>query len=96
MKLMEGIDWGANQIDLRLLTPPTVHMRPIQIHHKDDGATNDGPSFCIVMASGMDNGAPFPPFAYGQFTLKTINEALADIGYEIKRKEKVAPVESTE
>jgi hypothetical protein len=78
---MIGIDWGDNQI--RLLRPSgmeVVQARPVAIHHKSDGAADDGPSFAIVLDT--ERGC----LVFGEVTLKMLNKALGDINYEIRRK----------
>ncbi len=79
---MKGIDVGRGQIDLRHIGFYAHEMRPTEIHHKADGAEEGKPSFAIVMVNKAQDVAFF-----GQVSLKMFNKALADIGYEIKRKE---------
>ena len=79
MKRMKGIDHGKGQIDLKHhLTP--ARFLPTELHHKVDGSIEDAPSFAIVMEHGGI-------VVFGEVSLKMFNEALADIGYEIRRKD---------
>ncbi len=79
---MIGLDWGTEKIDLRHLENPII-ARPTEIHHKADGGKSDDPSFTIIMRA---DAAGFPPREiYGEVTLRMLNEALGEIGYEIRR-----------
>ena len=73
-------DVGKGPIDVRYLGS-TAQYRPTKIIHKADGAVDNGPSFCIV----MEHLVRMP--VVGQVSLKMLNEALADIGYEIVKKQ---------
>jgi hypothetical protein len=57
-------------------------LRPIQIHLKQDGAIDDDgkdvPSLAILMI-GNDGKT----VAFGQISVKMMNEGLADIGYKL-------------
>lgn len=70
---------GIGPIDLTHLGT-SVEMRPTELHYKVDGDTENNPSFCIV----MDMPGPFAvPHVYAQFSLNTIQKALAELGYTL-------------
>lgn len=78
-KAFKAFDHGTGRIDL------TKHeglkmMRPVEIHHKQDGSVKDEPSFAIVMTS------PFSSPVVGEISLEMLNDGLNEIGYEIIRK----------
>jgi hypothetical protein len=56
-----------------------AEMRPIEIHLKENATYDDKPGFTIVMADRYGR------VGYGQVSLKMLNEALKDIGYEMKK-----------
>ncbi len=72
---------GIGAIDLRHLPSDAVHMRPTELHLKEDGAKNNTPSFCIVMED-----KPHDLCAYGQISLNMLTEALDELGYKIIKK----------
>ena len=78
-KAFIGISHGTGPIIIK--HEFVTHMRPIEIHLKEDGTLDDKPSVCIIMSTMI---ADFPVVA-GQLSLKMWNEALKDIGYEIKK-----------
>lgn len=79
-KAFKGINHGKEQMDLRHLGK-ALELRPIEIHHKENGSTKGEPSFVIVMI-----GTKYiPGTVYGQITLDMFNEGLADIGYKIEK-----------
>lgn len=74
---MTAKDWGEGKIDLRHHRP--LHkLRLIELHHKSDGAKDDGPSFVIVMQN-------YVMTVCGEVTLATLNDTLGQIGYEIRK-----------
>lgn len=80
-KAFKAFNHGKDKIDLRH-HKGIIEMKPVEIHHKEDGSIKDEPSFCIVMTH------PFSPTVGGEISLEMLNDALADIGYEVIRKEK--------
>jgi hypothetical protein len=81
-KEFRGINHGKGQIDLQHLGVNQVQLRPTEIHLKENGDLDDNPSVAIVLSE------PSIKFAVvGQLSLKMWNEGLADIGYEIRKKE---------
>ena len=56
-----------------------TQLKPVEIHLKEDGDLNNEPSFAIIMVRPTNNGA------FGQISLKMLNEGLADIGYKIEK-----------
>lgn len=76
-KDFRGFDHGSKHIEL-VLNDFARECRPIEIHHKSDGAADDTPLFCIVMVDGFNR------HFYGQISLKMLNEGLEEIGYKIK------------
>lgn len=75
-KEFQAFDHGTGIIDLyhhnRL-----IQMKPVEIHHKADGAKDGGPSFAIIMTS------PVMDPVVGQISVKMLNEGLEEIGYKI-------------
>jgi hypothetical protein len=75
------IDHKTEKIDLTHLQS-VIPMLPIEIHHKENGDIDNNPSFAVVMSS------PNFPILFnvvGEISLKMLNEALNQIGYEIKK-----------
>ncbi len=80
-----GINHGKKQMrfasDDKIVYAP-VDLRPIEIHLKEDGAIDDGPSFCMVL-SDMGRIKDYERRMLAQISLKMFNEGLTDIGYQI-------------
>jgi len=95
-KPFKAFDWGTGQVDL---TPHQknprnylVELRPTEIHLKTNATLSNGPGFTIIMAIPDDvlptlDPNQKVPVAYGQISLEMLNSALADIGYEVVKKE---------
>jgi hypothetical protein len=78
-----GIDHGNAKMDLSSLSEKKVvaEMRPVQLHHKRDGALGDKPSFAIVFVyPAMDM------VVYGQVSLAMMTKALDECGYKLTKK----------
>jgi hypothetical protein len=72
-----GINWGTKDIDFRN-KPTSMEMMPIEVHLKEDGTKDNGPSLCIVMSlKALDLQT------YGQISVEMFNEGLKDIGYKL-------------
>lgn len=67
-------DWGNDQI---IVISPIVEMRPVELHHRANGATDEQPSFAFVFQ------APNRTPVLGQITLRELSEALGELGYTI-------------
>ena len=79
---LKGINHGTKEINLsKHSSDNPSEYRPIEIHLKENGAIGDKPSLCIVLENPFENIG----IVYGQFSVKTFNEGLAEIGYEIKK-----------
>lgn len=70
-------DHGTGKIDLTG-RGIVVQMRPIELHYKQDGTLDNKPSFAVVM-----EGSDQEPLVVGQFSLATLQEALAELGYTL-------------
>jgi hypothetical protein len=80
MKDIKTKNWGKEQIDLRHLGFVS-EVRPIEIYLKEDGSKTNGPSICIVnMGAGSKH-------TFSQITIEMFNEALGELGYEIRKKD---------
>jgi len=79
-----GFDHGEKPIDLTELAQRfiTTEMRPVQLHHKSNGAKDDKPSFTIVMIT-PDR---FRLCAYGQVSFDMLFKALDNVGYTLTKK----------
>lgn len=71
-------NWGTDKIGIDPEGGPLIEFRPTELHLKEDGARDDKPSFSIVMIRPPALGK-----AVGQISLAMLNEALAELGYEI-------------
>jgi hypothetical protein len=71
-------NWGTNQI---ALTNIRGEYKPVEIHLKEDGTKDNTPSFAIVMEKPKPLG--ITDRIFGQVSLKMLNEALNELGYEI-------------
>lgn len=86
-KPIKTFNVGKGQIDLRHLKPafgyclPPVEVRPIEIHLKEDGTLDDGPSLCIVNSDMQKT----PTFFFSQVSIEMLNNALKEIGYSINK-----------
>lgn len=78
-KAFKGYKHGTGVVDLRHLGV-AVELRPTEIHLKDNGSLDNGPSLTIVL-SDMKTVAPVR--VIGQISIEMLNEGLADIGYKI-------------
>jgi len=72
-----GISWGTKNIDFRN-KQTAMEMVPIEVHLKEDGTKDNGPSLCIVMGLKV-----LDLQAYGQISIEMFNEGLKDIGYKL-------------
>lgn len=69
-------NWGDGIIAIK---GPAVEYRPTELHFKANGARDGTPSLCIVLVHPSVKLK-----AYGQFTLRELNEALGELGYKIE------------
>ena len=77
-KDFNGFNHHKGKVDLTHLGP-AVEARPTEVHLKEDGAIDDGPSLTFV--SLPSTGIPI----VSQITVKMLKEGLADIGYKIEK-----------
>lgn len=76
-----GKDVGTGKFDIRHLGPKVLELRPVEIHHKEDGSKTNEPTFLIIM-----QGTRFiPASVYGQISLKMLNDGPSQIGYKISK-----------
>jgi hypothetical protein len=76
-------DWGEEKIDLRHLSG-ALEGKPTEIHHKSNGSIKDEPTFTFIIER---EGAMIDKIQmYGQISLEMLNQALGELGYEIKKK----------
>lgn len=68
---------GANPIDLSEIGSTAKELRPTELHFNTNGSIDDKPTFAIVMKhpSGLN--------VYGQFSMKTLQDCLNELGFEI-------------
>lgn len=61
---------------------------PIGIHHKSDGAINDGASFCFAFDIFFEdeNSQEKKFMGYGGISFDTLQKAFDELGYELKKK----------
>lgn len=71
-------DHGKNPIDLSHHSPIALEMRLTELHYKVDGDLENNPAFCLVMEYPGQ-----PVVVYAQFSLNTIQKALAELGYTL-------------
>ena len=69
-------NWGKNPI---ILSGVNMELIPKQLHLKEDGDLYNKPSICIVMSGNHHN----LPTVYGQVSIRMLNEALNELGYQI-------------
>lgn len=69
----------ANPIDLRHIDR-IIESRPIELHYNENGSIEDKPSFAIVLK------LPSNLKTCGQFSLKTLETCLDELGYKITKK----------
>jgi DNA primase len=79
MKPFTGHNHGRDKILLELDPATTLAARPIEVHIKQNGALDEGPSLAIVMKIPGDKGF----HVYGEISIDMFNKGLADIGYQI-------------
>ena len=78
-KEFKGFNHGKGQIVFDNYSTIT-QLKPVEVHLKEDGTLNDGPSLAIVFAfPGLDVAT------FGQISLEMFNQGLADIGYKIEK-----------
>lgn len=81
---VNGKDWGKNPIILPIEPERITEYRPIEIHHKADGAIDDKPSFAILMYRHHTIAGDI--FVVGQLSLDMLSDALDKCGYKITPK----------
>jgi hypothetical protein len=77
-KDFEGFNHGKDTIKIGNRFSHLWHLKPVEIHLKEDGALDDEPSFAILMENSMLGYG-----AIGQISVKMFNEGLKDVGYKI-------------
>ena len=82
-KAFQAFNHGTGKMDLTKHKNIVV-MRPTEIHLKEDGSKKNEPSFAIVMTD-------FRNTVVGEISLEMLNDGLADIGYEVVRRQKTIP-----
>lgn len=84
VKLVKTKNWGKDKINLSHLGSNVVKGTPIEIHIKTDGTIDNEASVAFIMAT------PFYSrhfIIYGEMSMRTLTEALSDLGYELRKKE---------
>ena len=84
LDIIEIFDHGTGPIEIEPGPGQYLmeQMHHIQLHHKSNGALDDTPSFCFVMANGNETH-----IAYAQISLRMLNKALLELGYMITETE---------
>lgn len=67
-----------------------MQYKPVEIYHKEDGSKEDKPCFLFIMRDCSTFLNPKHPVC-AQVSLKMLNEAMQELGYEIRPLEKVQP-----
>lgn len=80
-KLIRVFNHKKGLINLQHIPHMIVEMMPVELHFKKDGATDETPSFAMVLQRG-------DAYVYGQLSLHTLKEALAELGYDVVKSEK--------
>ena len=77
-------DVGYGQIELnKPQHKGMIQLKPVEIYHKEDGSKEDKPSFCFIMRDTSFSPKHLPVCA--QVSLEILNEAMHELGYEIKK-----------
>lgn len=76
-------NWGTARISF--LDRESIEIRPTEIHLKEDGSRENGSSLAIVLSVPNQ---PQLPIIVGQISIKILNEALGELGYQITTKTK--------
>lgn len=76
MREMKTKNCGTNSL---MFHDSVIEMRPTELHMKEDGSIDDKPSFCFVAELRMS-----PHRVIMQVSLRMLNEAMNELGYEIK------------
>jgi len=76
-------NWGTEKISLvnPLLINHLLQGQLKELHLKEDGEVNNGPSFCIVITSRVNGSGMF-----GQVSFKMLKEAFNELGYDLIKK----------
>ena len=80
-KDFKAIDHGKGPIDMTGY-PSAVEFKPIELHHKEDGAKDNSPSFAIL----LENPA-FEVQILGQISLETLAASMSALGYTLTKNE---------
>jgi len=75
---VKTIDWGTKQIDLS--DHIALEFRPTELHLKQNGSTENEPSFTILLQNEKAITKVF-----GQVSLKMLNKAFGELGYQITK-----------
>lgn len=78
-EFIKVVNHGAKQMDLRHIGATAMEVTPIELHYNKNGSTEDKPTFCMVLShpSGLK--------VFGQFSLKTLQDCLNELGYQIHK-----------
>lgn len=76
-------DWGKKTIELDRWQC-LLELRPVEIHHKEDGTLDGGPSFAIVLANANDDRYA----VVGQVSFDMLRVTLQKLGYILTRDDK--------
>lgn len=74
-------DWGTQVIDFND-RKVGAQMKTVEIHHKSDGDTQDGPSFTLVLSYPGVEGV-----VISQISFNMLKESLNELGYMVHRPE---------
>ena len=77
---MNTFNHGKSQIKLNFPNA-TKHMRPIELHMREDGSLNNTPSFAMVMMNQTGT-----QFVVGQFSIETLTDCLDELGFTLTKK----------
>lgn len=79
------VNHGKNPIDLSYLRDKlSLEFIPVELHHKEDGAIGNTPSFCFVMTRATSDSKVI--HIYAQISLDMLNKAMNELGYDIVKK----------
>lgn len=75
-------DWGWGQIELKNTVTAFYDKGLLaEIHHKQDGAVGDKPSFAVVIVHGITCRV------IGEISLDKLQKAMYKLGYDLKKRE---------
>jgi hypothetical protein len=72
-----GINHGFGNIEITIPAKHTIEGEPIEVHLKEDGSIDDGPTITIITKLHTE------VLIVSQISVDSLNVGLSDIGYEL-------------